>query len=91
MLTPAVQRPRLSIIITIIIMDLTWRTAAWDATGKQTDPPAFLYHADRSAFAVQISQAPGNDRMNFVREKHCRVVQSEEEWDDYLEEVFKFL
>ncbi|KAG7290343.1 hypothetical protein NEMBOFW57_000343 [Staphylotrichum longicolle] len=67
-------------------MDLTWRTAAWDATGKQTNPPTFQYHANRSAFAVQISQAAGNDRITFVQEKHCRVVQTEKQWDDYLEE-----
>ena len=72
-------------------MDLTWKTAAWDVTGKQTRPPAFLYHADRQTFAVQISHVAGNDATKFIREKHCRAIRTEEEWDDYLEGVFTLL
>jgi len=69
------------------IMDLTWRTPAWDATGKQTKTPAFHYHADRRAFTLHISQAEDTGRTAFTPEKHWRPIQTEEEWDDYLDEV----
>lgn len=69
------------------IMDLTWRTPAWDATGKQTKTPAFHYHADRRAFALHISHAEDTGRPTFTPEKHWRPIQTGEEWDDYFDEV----